>query len=131
MASTVYDTETITLQDETEVTLAPLAIGRLRRFMKAWSAFADIQSDDESFDIYVNCAGIALEKEKFVTEKFDKTRDEDKILTDEYREYLEDILDLDTIFKILEVCGGLKLNDPKLMEEIQKAQLAAVAAGQN
>lgn len=126
MATTVYDTQTITLQDETEVTLAPLAIGRLRRFMKAWSAFADIKEDDESFDIYINCAGIALEKD--FADRFDgKTRDDENVLTDEYREHLEEILDLDTIFKILEVCGGLKLNDPKLMEEIQKAQLAAVA----
>ena len=28
---------------------------------------------------------------------------------------LEDVLDMPTIYKIIEVCGGVKLNDPNLM----------------
>ena len=117
MAKAVYDTEEITLQDGREVTLVPLAIGRLRRFMKAWGEFANIENEDEAFDIYINCCGISLEKS--VENDFEKTKDSDKVLTDEYREYLEDVLDMSTIYKILDVCGGLKLNDPKLLEQAQ------------
>lgn len=128
MAKTVYDSETIRLQDDREVTLVPLAIGRLRRFMAAWGAFADLKDEEQAFDIYINCCGIALEKA--VEDKFEQTRDEDKVLTDDYREYLEDVLDMDTIYKILEICGGLKLNDPKLLEAAQEA-LAAQGVGTN
>lgn len=125
MANTVYDSKTIKLQDETEVTLVPLAIGRLRRFMKAWAAVVDAKDEDEAFDIYINCCGVALEKQ--IGDKFEKTADVDTVLTADYREYLEDVLDQPTIFEILDVCGGLKLNDPKLLEEAEK--LAREAAG--
>jgi hypothetical protein len=125
MAKTVYDTEDITLQDGREVTLVPLAIGRLRRFMKAWAEFANIKNEDEAFDIYINCCGISLEKA--VEADFPTTKDTDKVITDDYREYLEEVLDMDTIYKILDVCGGLKLNDPKLLEEAEKLAREAAA----
>ena len=114
MAKTVYDAKVIELQDGTEVTLAPLPIGRLKRFMKAWQEFANIEDEDQAYDIYVNCCGIALEKN--FADKFEKTSDAEKVLSDDYREYIEDVLDMDTIYEILDVCGGLKLNDPKLLE---------------
>ncbi len=131
MAKTVYDSEDITLQDGREVTLVPLAIGRLRRFMKAWGEFANIESEDQAFDIYINCCGISLEKS--VKDDFNDTKDSDKVITDDYREYLEDVLDMDTIYKILEVCGGLKLNDPKLLAEAERLAMeqAAEQAGKN
>jgi hypothetical protein len=125
LARTVYDAEEITLQDGREVTLVPLAIGRLRRFMKAWGEFANIENEDQAFDIYINCCGIALEKA--VESDFNATKDSDKVITDDYREYLEDVLDMDTIYKILDVCGGLKLNDPKLLAEAER--LAKEQAG--
>lgn len=127
MADTVYDEEVISLQDGREVTLVPLAIGRLRRFMKAWGEFANIEDEDQAFDIYINCCGISLETQ--VKDKFKETKDADKYITDEYREYLEDVLDMDTIYKVLDVCGGLKLNDPKLLAEVER--LTAVEAGKN
>lgn len=129
MAKTVYDSVDITLQDGKQVTLVPLAIGRLRRFMKAWGEFANIETEDDAFDIYINCCGIALEKD-FHEQFGGKTVDTEKVLTDEYREYLEDVLDMDTIYKVLEVTGGLKLNDPKLLEAAEEAVRAA-QRGQN
>jgi hypothetical protein len=120
MAKTVYDSVDITLQDDKQVTLVPLAIGRLRKFMKAWQEFANIETEDDAFDIYINCCGIALEKD--FREQFEgKTLDSEKVLTDDYREYLEEVLDMDTIYKVLEVTGGLKLNDPKLLEAAEEA----------
>lgn len=131
MAKTVYNTETILLQDETDVTLKPLVLGRLKKFMKAWGEFDNIKVDDDAFDIYLHCGGIALAKELVEKGKVENpfTDSEEYELTDEYKKYLEDVLDMDTIFKVLEVCGGLKLNDPK----VQEAALAAMqaAAGKN
>lgn len=40
------------------------------------------------------------------------------------REELEDALDMPTIMKIVEVCGGIKMDDPNLLA-------AALLAGQN
>lgn len=124
MAKTVYDSKTIALQDGTEVTLVPLAIGLLRKFMKAWQAFSDVKSEDDAFEVYVNCCGIALSKQ--LGERFEKPLDVDNVLSDDYREYIEEVLDMDTIFEIMDVCGGLKLNDPKLLEQME--ELAAKEA---
>lgn len=127
MATKVYNTEEITLQDDTEVVLKPLPIGRLRRFMEAWSKIGEIAEGDDGFDVFINCCGIALEenfKGKFDALKASKAeQDEGEYLAADYKEYLMDTLDLDTIYKILEVSGGIKLNDPKLMEAAMEAQL--------
>lgn len=132
MATTVYNQETISLQDGTEVTLKPLPIGRLRRFMKAWEKFTEVKTDEDGFDVFLNCAGIAVEGD--FKGKFDSLKapaDSGEFLSEEYKTYLEDVLDLDTIYKILEVCGGLKLNDPKLMEAALLAAQEAEDAGKN
>lgn len=130
MATSVYDEVEIALQDNTDVVLKPLPIGQLRRFMAAWKEMADLdkhgetdaEKEDYSFTIFVNCAGIALENQFKALEKFDKTRGTGKDpLSKEYREYLEEVLDIDTIYKILEVSGGLKLNDPNLLAALEEA----------
>lgn len=118
MANTVYEKKTIELQNGQQVTLVPLAIGRLRRFMDAWEKIADIKEEKDAFDIYINCAGIALERD--LGGDFEKTVDTNKVLTDDYRSHLEEILDIETIFEVLEVCGGLKLRDPKVLEEAKR-----------
>lgn len=119
MATQVYKQENITLQDNTEVVLKPLPIGRLRRFMEAWGKFAQAEDDNDGFDVFINCAGIALEadfKGKFDSLRADKAaQEEGEVLSPEYKEYLEDVLDLETIYKVLEVTGGIKLNDPKAL----------------
>ena len=123
MATAVYKQEEITLQDGKDVTLRPLAIGRLRRFMTAWQEFSKAEDDNDGFTVFINCAGISLEenfKGDFDALKASKDEQEKgEFLSEEYKEYLEEVLDLDTIYKILEVCGGIKLNDPKLLEAAQ------------
>lgn len=118
MAKTVYDSKTIQLQDGTDVTLVPLAIGLLRKFMKSWQAFSEVKTEDDAFEVYVNCCGIALSKQ--LAGKFEKPLDAEDVLSDDYREYIEEVLDMDTIFEIMDVCGGLKLNDPKLLEQMEE-----------
>jgi hypothetical protein len=124
LAKEAYDTVELTLQDGTEVTLKPLNIARLKRFMKSWSRFKDLDLEQDelaAFDLYIDCAGIALESN--LAEKFTATKGTgDEYLDEKYKEYLEETLDMDTIFKVLEVCGGLKLNDPNLLEAVARAQ---------
>lgn len=132
MANKVYKQEEITLQDGTDVVLKPLPIGRLRRFMEAWEGITKVKDDAEGFDVFINCAGIALEdnyKGKFDALKASKEEKEaGEFLSAEYREYLEDTLELDSIYKILEVAGGIKLNDPKLLEVAESLENLEVGA---
>lgn len=130
MATQVYQTVEITLQDDTDVVLKPLPIGALRRFMAAWEKISDIEEGDDGFDVFINCCGIALEKN--FKGKFDEglrasvaEQEKGEFLSPEYKEYLVDTLDLDTIYKILDIAAGIKLNDPKLMEAALEAQRAA------
>src|SRR5688572_9520310 len=122
MATRAYRVEELTLQDDTDVVVKPLPIGPLRRFMEAWRDVEKLNPDDDGFHIYINCCGIALEKNFKGDSKFDKNglkaanSAEGEFLSPEYKEYLEEVLDIDTIYVIMDVAGGIKLNDPKLME---------------
>lgn len=127
MATEVYKKKEITLQDGTEVLLRPLPIARLRRFMRAWENMGEVDVDagEDGFTVLINCAGISVEDTFKKLGKFDAVKasaDEQQkgeFLSPEYKEYLEDVLDIETIYEILDVCGDLKLNDPKLLEAIQ------------
>lgn len=125
MATRVYTVENIILQDDKEVVLRPLPIAPLRRFQEAWNKIAELPEGDDGFNVFINCCGIALEKNyKGEFESLRPTKeqaDDGAVLSDAYREYLEETLELDTIYKILDVCGGVKFNDPKLLAEAEKA----------
>jgi short-subunit dehydrogenase involved in D-alanine esterification of teichoic acids len=90
--------------------------------MEAWNKFGEVKDESEGMDVFINCAGISLEKDfkgKFESLRASESeRKKGDFLSTEFKEYLEDTLDLDTIYKILDVCGGLKLNqDPKALQE--------------
>ena len=124
MATRAFRVEELTLQDDTDVVVKPLPIGPLRKFMQAWEAAANLEPDADGFNVLINCAGIGLAKN--FKGKFDSlyaTLPEQKkgeFLSPEYKEYLEEVLDIDTIHVVMDVAGGIKLNDPKLMERIQE-----------
>ena len=110
MATTVYNVEEIELQNGAKVQLKPLTIKELRKFMTAVQKTAETKSEDETLTILIDACAVALEKQLP-----DLVKD---------RDALEDALDVPTINRILEVCGGIKLDDPNLLA-------AAVLAGQN
>ena len=110
MATTVYDVEQITLQDGSTVNLKPLSIKELRKFMIAIQKTQDAATEDETLNVLIDACAVALEKQL------------PSLVAD--RDKLEDALDIPTINRILEVCGGIKLDDPNLLA-------AAVLAGQN
>ena len=110
MATTVYDVEEIQLQNGVNVKLKPLTIKELRKFMAAIAKTAEVTTEDETLTILIDACAVALEKQ---LPELVKNRDE-----------FEDVLDVPTINRILEVCGGIKMDDPNLLA-------AAVLAGQN
>jgi hypothetical protein len=109
LATTVYETYEIELQDGTKVTLKPLSIKKLREFMTHIAKLDGSLSEDQAVDVLIDAATVGLR-----ASAPDLVQDRDK---------LEDALDMPTITKIIEVCGGIKLDDPNLLT-------AALLAGQ-
>ena len=110
MATTVYDVEEITLQNGDKVTLKPLTIKDLRAFMEAINKTAEATTENDTLTVLIDACAVALSKQL------------PELVKD--RDLLEDALDVPTINRILEVCGGIKMDDPNLL-------VAAVLAGQN
>jgi len=125
LATTVYTVEEIVLQSGREITLRPNSISLQRKFMKAFkevirsNTTPDEEDDrdpfdqEDTFDQMVNLAAICL-----------KNIAPDLADADS-REELEDELDEPTVYKIIEVCGGIKLNDPNLIAAAMASQEAA------
>ena len=111
MATTVYEVVEVELLDGSKISMKPLKISLLRDFMKEFQKIADpkIAEDNiKSMDLLLECAAIAMKQyNSELTEK----------------EKLEEVIDLPTIYKVIEVAAGIKLNDPNA--------LAAALAGTN
>jgi hypothetical protein len=111
MATSVYEIVEVQLIDGTNISMRPLKISLLRDFMKEFQKIGDekISEDNiKSMDLLLDCAVIAMKQYN------------PEIAT---KEHLEDVLDLPTIYKIIEIAAGIKLNDPNA--------LAAALAGTN
>ena len=72
----VYNQETITLQDGTQVVLKPLVISKLRKFMKEWKRMEELAEqespdEDAATYIYIDCVGICLSKHFEESKDFD------------------------------------------------------------
>lgn len=101
MATTINEEKTITLADGTELTVRPLKISLLRAFMKKFSVIADVADDnDKSLDALMECVKIALQQYKpEIADKAD----------------LEDVMDLPTVYRIIEEASGIKLSEVALL----------------
>jgi hypothetical protein len=111
MATQVTEIIEIELIDGTQLTLRPLKISLLRDFMKHFEKIGDekIAEDNvKSMDLLLDCAVIAMKQ--YNPDLADKVK-------------LQEIIDLPTIYKVIEVAAGIKLNDPNA--------LAAALAGTN
>jgi hypothetical protein len=106
MASTVYTVEEVSLQDDSVVVLKPLTIKTLRKFMKVMEGFGSAENEDEGFEVLLDAAALCLKSSR--PEFWDNVEDK-------HSEEFEDVADMPTIYKVLDVCGGIKLNDPNLL----------------
>ena len=106
MATTVYQNKIIKLVDGTELEIVPLKIKYLREFMEAFEDVKKAKDDDEAIDCLTECVRIAM-KQYYPEIKL--TRSD-----------VEDSLDLPTIYTILDISAGIKIN--KKSEEPVKTQ---------
>lgn len=97
MASTIYTEQTVTLIDGQEITVRPLKISLLKPFMKKFEGVAEVAEDNEkSVNLLLECVAIAMKQYK------PELAGDPKVL--------EDLLDLPTVYKIVEAASGVKLD---------------------
>lgn len=106
MATKVFTEEVIELQDGSEATLRPLVIKRLRKFMTLVDEMPETKNQDEQLEVMIKACAIALGQSR-------KDLEHDL-------EKLEDILDMDTIGRIFEICGGIKFSDPNVRAAVEE-----------
>jgi hypothetical protein len=98
MTTSVNEDKKITLIDGTEISVRPLRISLLKPFMKKFDEIQSVAADNEkSMDVLMDCVQIAM-KQYSPELADDKTR-------------LEDLIDLPTVYKIVEEAAGVKLSD--------------------
>jgi hypothetical protein len=98
MATTVHEERTLTLIDGTEISVRPLKISLLRPFLKKFDGIAAVAEDNEkSMGLLVECAQIAMQQYK------------PELAGDLAK--LEDLLDLPTVYKIVEAASGVTLGN--------------------
>jgi esterase/lipase len=102
VATTVYDVEEIQLSNGETLVIKPLTIKHLKKFLKVMKKMEDpkIESEEQVMEIFVEGAMVCLEQLK-------------PELAEDI-ETFEEVIEVPTLMKILEVAGGLKLNDPNL-----------------
>jgi hypothetical protein len=88
----------LVLMDGTKISVRPLKISLLRPFMKKFEQIAAVAEDnDKSMTLLLECAQIAMQQySPEIAEDIDK---------------LEEILDLPTVYQIIEAASGVKLAD--------------------
>jgi hypothetical protein len=97
MATTVHEADQVTLIDGTKITVRPLKISLLRPFMKKFEGVAKVAEDNEkSMTLLVECVQIAMQQYK------------PELAGDIQK--LEDLLDLPTVYKIVEAASGINLS---------------------
>jgi hypothetical protein len=106
MATTIYKSEIVYLFDGTELEIVPLKIKYLREFMQAFENVKGTKNDDEAIAALVECVRICM-KQYYPT--ISGTTDD-----------VEDNIDMPTIYKVLDVSAGIRIN--KKSEETVKDQ---------
>jgi len=106
MATKVYTTDNVYLFNGTELEISPLKIKYLREFMVAFDNIKNAKNDDEAIGTLVECVRVCM---KQYYPEISKTVED-----------VEDNVDMPTIYKILDISAGIKIN--KKSEEPVKNQ---------
>ena len=102
MPTKIYDIEELELIDGTIVEMSPLKIKYLRQFMDKFNLIKDSNTDEQSISVLVDCVRIAMKQFYPVLKTV---------------EDVEDSIDLPTIYKIIDICAGVKMNKPQKVEQ--------------
>ena len=93
MATQIYHRENVYLIDGTEIEITPLKIKYLRDFMIVFNDIDSVSDEDGAINILSRCVAICM-----------------KQYCPSIADSIEDNLDLPTIYKIIDVAAGIKIN---------------------
>lgn len=99
MATKVYEENKIHLIDDTEIVVSPCKIKYLHELMETFTMVNHTTSDEEAILIMVECARIAMKQ--FYPSISGSVED------------IEDNMDLPNVYKILDYCAGIKIDEKK------------------
>ena len=102
MATKVNEQQEITLIDGTKIVVRPLKVSLLREFLKKFADITDVASDNEkSMTVLMECVQIAMRQYK-------------PELADDIAN-LEDLLDLPTVYRVVEAASGIVLDEANVI----------------
>jgi hypothetical protein len=102
MSTTINETKTVELLDGTKLSVRPLKISLLRPFMTKFEGIAEVaDNNDKSMTLLMECVQIAMKQ--YAPEQATDLKG------------LEELLDLPTVYKIVEEASGIKLSEASLM----------------
>jgi hypothetical protein len=105
MATEVYNKGNIYLIDGTEIEIIPLKIKYLRDFMVEFENIKTSIDDDAAIEILSKCVGICM-----------------KQYYPQIADSAEDHLDLPTIYKIIDIAAGIKINKKSEEPVVEQAK---------
>lgn len=125
MATTVYDVQELILQDGSTVTCRPANIKVMRKGTEMLSELGEAEDNDDGINrlLAIVCLCTKRERPEFETDEVDDEGEKTGKKVPNY-ELMEDLFDMDTVFKVIELYLGVKLNDPKLLEAAAQMALA-------
>jgi len=96
MANTVYDIKNVYTVNNFEIEISPLKIKYLREFMDIFQSIKNTSSDEDATEVLVECIRVCMKQ--FHPDWSKNKKD------------VEDNFDLPTIFEILDIAAGIKVN---------------------
>ena len=108
MATTIYQTKIVYLLDNTELEIIPLKIKYLREFMEYFKNIKLAKNDEESIQILTDCTRVCM---KQYYPQLSKSIED-----------IEDNIDLPTIYDILDIAAGIKINQNSQQPVTSQAQ---------
>jgi hypothetical protein len=131
MATTVYEVSELELDDGSTIICKPANIKVTRKGNELLAKLQEAEDDEEGVHKLLDIVVLCLKRQRPEFE-IDEVVDGEKTgrkVTD--YDTVEELFDYDTMFKVIEIFLGVKLNDPKLLEaaaEMAMAQEKTAAA---
>ena len=105
MATRVYESDIITTIDGVDIYITPLKIKYLRMFLQEFDTVKSAKDDDEAIERLLHCTKIAMQQYYPTIKTIDQVGDS---------------FDLKTVYKIIDIAAGIKINKDKTDETVKQ-----------